>query len=58
MRDLCEEFAFTAHIRSRGEEKKLLAREAGCVPVDYPPFRGLELGQHLRVGDEDPPGSS
>jgi transposase len=29
VRDLCEEFAFTAHIRSRGEEKKLLAREAG-----------------------------
>jgi transposase len=29
VRDLCEEFAFTAHIRSRGEEKKALAREAG-----------------------------
>lgn len=29
MRDLCEEFAFTPHIRSRGEEQKLLAREAG-----------------------------
>lgn len=29
MRELCEEFAFTAHIRGRGEEKKALAREAG-----------------------------
>ena len=29
VRDLCEEFAFTAHIRSRGEEKKALARKAG-----------------------------
>lgn len=29
MRELCEEFAFTAHIRVRGEEKKALAREAG-----------------------------
>ena len=29
VRDLCEESAFTAHIRSRGEEKKALAREAG-----------------------------
>lgn len=29
MRDLCAEFAFTAHIRSRGGEKKALAREAG-----------------------------
>ena len=29
VRALAREFGFTAHIRSRGEEKKLLAREAG-----------------------------
>ena len=29
VRELAAEFAFTAHIRSRGEEKKQLAREAG-----------------------------
>jgi putative transposase len=29
VRDLCTEFAFTAHIRSRGEEAKAIAREAG-----------------------------
>ena len=29
MYELAAEFGFTAHIRSRGEEKKLLAREAG-----------------------------
>jgi putative transposase len=29
VRELADEFAFTAHIRSRGEEKKQLAREAG-----------------------------
>jgi putative transposase len=28
--ELAEEFAFTAHIRSRGEEQQVLAREAGC----------------------------
>lgn len=29
MRELAIEFGFTAHIRSRGEEKKALVREAG-----------------------------
>jgi transposase len=29
VRELAREFGFTAHIRSRGEEKKALAREAG-----------------------------
>ena len=29
MRELAREFGFTAHIRSRGEEKNELAREAG-----------------------------
>ena len=29
MRELAREFGFTAHIRSRGEEKKALACEAG-----------------------------
>ena len=29
MRDLCEEFAFTAHIRGRGEEAQAIKREAG-----------------------------
>ena len=29
MRELTAEFAFTAHIRSRGEEAQALAREAG-----------------------------
>ena len=29
MRELACEFGFTAHIRSRGEEAKALAREAG-----------------------------
>jgi putative transposase len=29
VRDLCEEFAFTAHIRGRGEEAQAIKREAG-----------------------------
>ena len=29
MRDLCAEFAFTAHIRSRGEEAHAIKHEAG-----------------------------
>ena len=30
VRDLLEEFGFTAHIRARGEEAKALKQEAGC----------------------------
>jgi transposase len=29
VRDLCSEFGFTCHVRSRGEETKALASEAG-----------------------------
>jgi hypothetical protein len=29
VRELAEEFGFTAHIRSRGEEARALKREAG-----------------------------
>ena len=30
VRDLLDEFGFTAHIRARGEEAKALTEEAGC----------------------------
>mgnify|MGYP003379475553 CR=1 FL=1 len=44
VRDILAEFGFTAHIRSRGEEAKELAQEAGkrARPVSYTHLRAHE----------------